>query len=396
MALKITEVETIFCGRFAFVEVHTNDGITGIGEAVCSSRGVMENTIKLLSSCIVGEDPFDVEKLWRRMFGTVFFFETATIISAIDIALWDIMGKKLGIPLYKLLGGLGRSSVRLYTHLRGAWNSFPDKETGYIYYEPWGKEGLTNEELAQNARELVKEGYTCLKLDPFEPGVDSWPTYRVSEIKRAVSRLAAVREAVGDDVDVIIECHCKFNASTAITIGKMMEQYNVFWFEDPVPCGHLKALVKVADHVNLPVAAGERLFSKFEYKDYLETGVIDVIMPDIGKIGGITEMKKISVLAEAYKVSLAPHNPFGPVAAVASAHIAAAAPSFLILEHEQFLPWAIDPVIEIKDGFMIVPDRPGLGICLNKEEIRKYKKKLDQGEIKSPISWDREKLAPVF
>lgn len=386
----------LFCGRFALVEISTNEGITGIGEAVCSSKGIMENTINLLSSCLIGEDPFDLERLWRKMYGTIFFFETATIISALDVALWDIMGKKLGVPVYKLLGGMGRTRIRLYTHLRGAWNSFPDEKTGYIFFEPWGKEGITNEELAHNALQLVKEGYTCLKLDPFEPGIDNWPTYRVSEIKRAVGRLAAVREAVGDDVDIIIECHCKFDASTAITIGNMMEPYKPFWFEDPVPCGQLKALVKVANHVNLPIAAGERLFTKFEYRDYFEAGVIDVIMPDIGKVGGITEIRKISTLAETYKVGLAPHNPFGPVSAVASAHVAAAAPSFLILEHEQFLPWAIEPAIEIKDGYLILSERPGLGITLNKEEIQKYNRLLEKGVIKGPSDWEREKLAPVF
>lgn len=395
--LKISNVETIFCGRFAFVEVSTNEGIIGIGECACNSKEIITSAADHLKQCLLGEDPFDVEKIWRKMYGSVFFYMAPTIFSAIDIALWDIMGKKLGVPCYKLLGGQMRDRVRIYTHLRGAWNSYPDKKTDYIFYEPWGKEGITPEELVQNALDLVEnQGYTCFKLDPFEPGVDPWPNYRLSEINKAVERIAAIRAAVGEDIDIIVEAHCKFNASMAVTIGKMLEQYTIMWFEDPVPCGQLKALKKVADHLNIPIAAGERLFTRLEYKEYFEAGAVDVIMPDIGKVGGITEMRKISTLAETYKVSLAPHNPFGPVSAVASLHIAASAPSFLILEHEQFMPWAISPYITIKDGYMEIPNRPGLGIDLNKDKIAEYNEKIVNGLIRGVSGWDRDLYAPVF
>lgn len=392
--LKISGIETVFCSRFSFVEVTTNEGITGVGECVCSDQGVLESAIRLLRSGLIGEDPFNVEKIWRKMYGTVFFYLTPSIMSAIDIALWDIMGKKLGVPCYELLGGLYHNRIRLYTHLRGAWNSYPDKESDYIYYEDWGK-GDSPGELAKNAKDLVAEGYTAFKLDPFAPGKDRWPNYRPAEMKKAVARVAAIREAVGDDIDIIVEAHNKFNASTAITIGKMLEELNVLWYEDPVPAGQLKALQKVSRQVNIPIAAGERLFTKFEYKDYLETGAVDVLMADVGKVGGITELKKISVLTETYKTSFSPHNPFGPVSAVASAHVCASSPAFLILEHEHFIPWAIEPPINAKDGYIRLSSGPGLGISLNKEEIARRSKSLQEKLVK-PGSMEREKCAPAL
>jgi galactonate dehydratase len=395
-AARISGIETIFCGRFAFVEVKTDEGVTGIGECVCADKNIFESNIDALRNVLLGQNPFESEKLWRRMYGKIFFYSTATIMSAVDIALWDIKGKMLGVPCYELLGGKVHDPIRIYTHVQGAWNSFPDEKTDFVYYEEWGKDGNSIERIAENARQLIKAGYSCVKLDPFHPGRDGWPRYRKNDIHRSVECVQAVRNAIGDDADLIVEAHFKFDAALGMKIGKLLEPYDLLWFEDPVPAGQLKALCKVANHINVPIAAGERLFSKNEYKDYLEAGAIDVLMADIGKVGGLTEIKKISTLCEIYKVGFAPHNPFGPVSAVASAHICAASPAFLILEHETFIPWAIKPMIDIRNGYIRVPESPGLGIELDKDIIYEKNEKMEKLSIKGPAKWDREKLAPVF
>lgn len=198
---------------------------------------------------------------------------------------------------------------------------------------------------------------------------------------------------MGNQVDLLIECHGKFNAATAIRIGKEIEKFSPMWFEEPVPAGMIQATKKVVQHVNIPIALGERFNSKMELKEYLENGIVDVMMFDCGKIGGITEALKICAMCEAWQVKVAPHNPFGPVVAIAQAHLAAAVPSFLILEHEQMAPWAITPPIKIVDGFIEVPSEPGFGVDLNEEEIFRNQEKVDNGTYRPPPH-DRETFAP--
>jgi galactonate dehydratase len=395
-SLRITDIEAIVCGPLPFTRVHTNEkGMTGIGENVTSNRGILEAQVALLKKMLVGEDPFDTERLWRKMMSATSFSYTSSLISAVDMALWDIKGKKLGVPVYELLGGQLRKRIRLYPHLRGTWNSFPDAKMGDLYPEPWGGVKYTPKQLGQHAQELVKEGYTAMKFDPFEPGRDGYHSYRPDEILASVEIVEAIRKAVGDNVDLLVECHGKFNASTAIKIGKMMEQFNLMWYEEPVPVGMVKAMKKVADHVNMPIAACERLNSKLDLKEYLEAGAVDIVMFDCGKIGGLTEARKLCAMCEAYQVKASPHNPFGPVSAMAAAHLSAATPSFLIQEHEQMAPWAVKPRIKIVDGYLEVPDRPGLGVELDEEEIAKHQAKVDDGTYK-PFALDFEKFVPVL
>ena len=397
--LRITDIKISWCGYIPFVIVYTNEkGITGIGESVVQHRGILEGQVNFLRGILIGEDPFNIERLWRDMVYATSFQYASSIISAVDIALWDIKGKKLGVPVYELLGGLYRRKVRVYPHLRGTWNSYPDKKMDDLFSEPWGAVRYTPEELGVHALELVKEGYTAMKFDPFEPGRDGYHSYRESEIMAAVERVEAIRNAVGNDIDLIVECHGKFNASTAIRIGKLLEKYNLMWYEEPVPVGMVKAMKKVSDHINIPIAACERLNSKLELKEYLESGAVDIVMFDCGRVGGITEAMKICAMCEAYQVKVAPHNPFGPVAAMANAQLSAAIPSFLILEHEQMAPWAVKPRIKIADGCIEVPETPGLGIDLDEEEIAKHQAKVEDGTYKPfhIFSRDMEKFVPVL
>ncbi len=312
---------------------------------------------------------------------TSFVYMSSTI-SAVDVALYDIKAKALGVPVYELLGGLYRKHIRLYPHLKGTWNSFPDPAQDDLFSEPWGEIEYTPEQLGQHAKQLVDEGYTAMKFDPFRPGRDGYHGYRPDEIDAVVDRVAAIREAVGPTVDLMVECHGKFNAGTAIKIGKKLEQFDLFWYEEPVPVGMIAAMKRVVDAVNIPIASCERLNSKLDLKEYLEKGAVDVVMFDVGKCGGLTEAMKICAMCEAYQAKASPHNPFGPVAAIANAHLSAAVHPFLIQEHEQMAPWAIDPVLKIVDGYLEVPDRPGLGVELNEEAIAEANAKVAEGKYR--------------
>ena len=196
--LKITDIKVLRCGNFSFFKVYTSEGITGVGENVVLHKAILEAQAGVLRTLLIGEDPFRIERIWKKLYNSTAFRYATTMISGVDVALWDIKGKALGIPVYELLGGLYRDKIRLYPHLRGSWNSFPDKKTDNLFSEPWGVVKHTPEELGKNALELVQEGYTALKFDPFKPGVDGYHSYRPNEILAAVERVEAVRDAVGN------------------------------------------------------------------------------------------------------------------------------------------------------------------------------------------------------
>ena len=393
--LRITDIKSFLCGVYPFVKVYTNEGITGIGENIVHDRGISSGQIEYLKRLLVGEDPFDIQRLWVRVYSNIRFGYSMPMLSGVDMALWDIKAKKLGVPVYELLGGLYRDRVRVYPHLRGTWNSFPDPKVDNMFSEPWGAVDYSSEKIAGFARELVREGYTAIKFDPFRPGVDGYHGYRPSEIEAVVELVATIRKAVGDNVDLMVECHGKLNSGTAIKVGKKLEPYNLMWLEEPVPAEQVQATRRVAEHVDIPIALGERLNSKWELKQYLEAGIFDVMMFDVGKIGGLTESMKVCALCEAYQIKVAPHNPFGPVAAIASVHLAAAVPSFLILEHEEMAPWAVTPRINVVDGYIEVPRTPGFGVDLDEEEIARHQAKIDDGTYKPPAH-NRMIFAPTI
>jgi galactonate dehydratase len=397
--LRITDIKATMCGPLPFTTVYTNEGITGLGENVVNHPATLQGQVELLKSILVGEDPFNIERLWIKMVQQTSFAYMSSLISAVDVALYDIKGKALGVPVYDLLGGLYRKHIRLYPHLKGTWNSFPDPKQADLFSEPWGVVEYTPEQIGQHAKDLADEGYTAIKFDPFKPGVDGYHGYRPYEIDAVVDLVGAVRSAVGPTVDLMVECHGKFNAGTAIKIGKKLEQFDLFWYEEPVPVGMVTSMKRVVDAVNIPVAACERLNSKLDLKEYLEKGAVDVVMFDVGKCGGLTEAMKICALCETYQVKAAPHNPFGPVAAVANAHLSAAVHPFLIQEHEQMAPWAVKPLLKIVDGYMEVPETPGLGVELNEEAIAEANAKVAAGTYR-PFSNARDldfgKFVPVL
>jgi galactonate dehydratase len=360
--MKITGIRTYLVSEghrnLVFVKVLTDEGIEGIGEAY--SVGPDEATAAVIEDFalwLVGEDPSRIEHLWQLMYNGTRFPGGSIVnaaISGIEHALWDIQGKALGVPVYRLLGGHCRDRIRVYQSAGGA----------------------TPDELAESARALIaKYGYTALKIGPHAPGADRMPENAV--VHEAARRLQAVREAVGPDVDIGVDPHAKiFEPARAVAMAQALKPYRPFFFEEPLRPENMDALEKVASQVDIPLATGEMLYTKFQFRDLLVRQCVDIIQPDICCAGGLLECKKIAAMAEAFYVTVAPHNPMGPVATAVNVQLAACIPNFLILEYiPDTRPGRGDLVrepLQVIDGYIPVPDRPGLGIELNEEAFERY------------------------
>ena len=333
--------------NYVFVKIETDEGITGWGEATCGPLSVA-TMVDEFGEVITGRDPAEIEKHWQTLYhhfhvrgGVV----QMSAISGIEIALWDIKGQALGVPVYELLGGKIRDRIWTY----GRWD------------------GRTPELAVENAMRHIEQGLTALKGDPFEHRgifID-----RVSE-ELAIAKMKAVREAVGDEVELFVEVHGRLAPSDAIRIGNRLEEFRPFFYEEPVPPQNLAALKKVSDNVNIPIATGERLLTKFDFAELLPLHAVDLIQPDVIQAGGILELKKIAAMAEAYYVGFQPHNPYGPFCTIAALHLDACTPNFLIQEggiHPWFQDATIGDFPVQKDGYFGVPPGPGLGVAMNQE-----------------------------
>ena len=333
--------------NFVFVKIETDEGIVGWGEATSGPLAVA-TMVDEFGQLLVGQDPMAIEKHWQTLYhhfhvrgGVV----QMSAISGIEIALWDIKGQALGAPVYELLGGKVRDRIWTY----GRWD------------------GTSPESSVANAMNHVEQGLTALKGDPFE--------HRGIFIDRrsedlAIEKLKAVRDAVGNDVELLVEVHGRLSPSDAIRVGNRMEEYRPFFFEEPVPPQNLEALKKVSDHVNIPIATGERLLTKFDFAELLPLHAVDLIQPDIMYAGGILEVKKIAAMAEAYYVGIQPHNCYGPFATIAALHLDTCTPNFLIQEGG-IREWLQDATIgdfpvQTK-GYFGVPPGPGLGVAMNED-----------------------------
>ena len=333
--------------NYVFVKIETDEGITGWGAATCGPLSVA-TMVDEFGKVILGKDPMEIEKHWQTLYhhfhvrgGIV----QMSAISGIEIALWDIKGRALGVPVYELLGGKIRDKIWTY----GRWD------------------GTTPELAVQNAMDHVERGLTALKGDPFEHRgifID-----RDSE-ELAVAKMKAVREAVGNDVELFVEVHGRLAPSDAIRIGNRLEEFRPFFYEEPVPPQNLEALKKVADNVNIPIATGERLLTKFDFADLLPLQAVDLIQPDVVQAGGILELKKIAAMAEAYYVGFQPHNPYGPFCTIAALHLDACTPNFLIQEggiHPWFQDSTVGDFPQQEDGYFGVPPGPGLGVAMDED-----------------------------
>lgn len=363
--MKITDIKTYAVkGRhyprfpMVFIEVETDEGISGLGESLLFHASGIVEAIHAMKGTLIGEDPFNVEKLYERMYRQG---NPSPAISGIEIALWDIIGKSLGVPIYKLLGGRCRDKIRVYCDgfFRGA------------SYNP--------EEYMAKAKAAVAQGFTALKMDVDEPLPSTQELGRaisLSELHLTEEMVAAVREAVGPEIDLAIDAHGAFDITTALALGEKLAPYDLLWFEDPVSQNNLAAMAKVAENTRIPVCTGELLQSRFEFRELFEKQAAEVIMPDVAYTGGILEMKKIAAMADTYFIPVAPHNMVGPVATMASVHLCACIPNFLVLEFQlgdvPYRDELIDKPVPIENGYLQIPEEPGLGISLNKEAVAKY------------------------
>jgi len=362
--MRITAVEPWVLGtswrNLIFIKVRTDEGLTGIGECTLQNReeGVLGYLQGAVRRHVIGSDPFNIEDLWLRMYRNEFWRNGAiatTVMSGIEIACWDIIGKACGQPVWKLLGGRCHEKVKAYAN---AWYTVERRP----------------EEFARRVKVVLDKGYKALKVDPFGPGTLELPNV---EKERSVALVAAIREALGPDVEIFVEMHGRFSAATAIEIARMLEPYRPGWIEEPCPPEDIPSLRKVAEHVDLPVATGERYFTRYGFREVLESGAPDIIQADVIHAGGILEMKKIAAMADVRSMVMAPHNSNGPVCTAASVHFDFCTTNLKIQEcFDDFSEtWVVDAVPGTprpRDGYFYPPEKPGLGVELNDDLIKAH------------------------
>lgn len=361
--MKVTDVKafTVDCFRtnWVFVKVYTDEGITGVGEGTLEYKekaflGALEHIREYLT----GQNPLDIERHWHSIYRDAYWRGGPVLmsaLSAVEMALWDILGKSLGVPVWQLLGGKVHDKVR-------------------IYVNGWFAGAKEPEEFARKAETAVhSRGVTALKWDPFGK---NYLQISNAELDKALRCVAAVREAVGPGVDLLIEGHGRFDVPTGIRIAKELEPFRLMFFEEPVPPDNLEALKAVRDKSPVAISAGERLYSRWDYRKLFDQRAADYIQPDISHAGGIMELKKIAAEAESRYIPFAPHNPSGPVANAATLQLAATCANFCILEiMYSDVKWrkdVTDEQLKYEDGYMTIPDRPGLGIEINEEECARH------------------------
>ncbi len=352
---EITEAK--WASLMVLVRVTTDDGKVGWGETVTALRAnAVVNMVKSVSRVFIGKDVFNVEKnrleWYKHDFNLSISLESTTALSAIDIASWDIIGKEFGAPLYKLLGGKTRDEI-------------------LVYANGWYANCVTPEDFAEKAKDVVRRGYKALKFDPFGPHFDN---ISKNGLKLAEERVKAVREAVGDDVDILIEHHGRFNVTSAIEIAKRLEKYNPLFMEEPVHPEDIEGLRRYRQMTKLKVALGERIITKAHALQFMKEGLVDFLQIDLYRIGGITEAKKVSGMAEAFDVLMAYHNAQGPILNAATLQLDAVIPNFLIQEsfYDWFPQWKRDLIYDgtpVENGYAKVPEKPGIGVEVNEKII---------------------------
>jgi len=341
--------------NWVFVKVYTDEGIVGLGEA---TQGLQtkpaEVAVHELKPLYMGQDPRQVVAIWDRMYKGIFLRHDSAV-TAIECACWDILGKSLGVPVWQLLGGKIRPRVRAYAN---GWYQGPRDPVFF----------------AERAKEVVSLGYTALKFDPFG---SAYRFMDAAEEKLSLRIVAAVREAVGEGVDLLIEAHDRLSVSTAIRIGRALAEYRPMWIETPVMSTDIEATVEVARQIPIPVASGERFANKKDFARLLQSGAVDIVQPELLRVGGVMPLVKVAALAEAFEAFVAPHNAQSPYTTVVNTMVGATLPNLLIQEcFDDFLvPWSREVLTgwaRIEGGYIEVPDAPGFGVELNEEEASKY------------------------
>lgn len=367
--MKIVSVQTyLIRPRWGLVEITTDDGFTGWGEAVIEGRAsTVAACVEELTEYLIGKDPMRIEDIWNTLYRAGFYRGGPILMSAIagiDQALWDIKGKYYNAPVYDLMGGACRDNMRVYSWIGG---DRPD-------------------DVAQAALERQKAGFSAVKMNATEE-LQMIDTY--DKIDAVLERVASIREAVGKYFGIAVDFHGRVHKPMAKILAKKLEEFDLMFIEEPVLCENMEDFINIARVANIPIATGERLFTRYDFKRLLQTGAIDIIQPDLSHAGGLTEVKKIASMAEAYDVALAPHCPLGPIALASCLNLDATCYNAVIQEqsigiHYNVGKSVLDYVLNKEDftfvdGRVKLPTKPGLGVDVNKELILE--------ENKTPHSW---------
>ncbi len=391
--MKITALETIRIEEFpniCFVQVHTDEGLIGLGETYFGTSSVEAWIHDTAASVLLGQSPLTIEKHWRQMVGFVGSRSTGVENrgrSAIDIALWDILGQASGQPIYQLLGGLVRDKIPAYNTCAGYQYTRKRPKDAHLPVDNWGTgkaEGPYEdlEAFLQRADELahslLEEGYMGMKIWPFDPYAQASGGHMItsSELKRALEPFEKIRKAVGDKIEIMVELHSQWDLRTAKHIAKALEEYNPFWYEDPIRMDNVQALREFASSTRVPTAASETLGTRFAYRDILESQAAGVIIFDPTWTGGISEGRRIASFADTYELPVATHDCVGPVSFVVDSHLSMATPNAFIQEVVRafYSSWYSELVTElpkVEKGFVYPLQAPGLGTKLRPEVFKR-------------------------
>ncbi len=372
--LKITDMKCAYMrghGTHLFVRIYTDQGITGTGEGMDAVQGTA-GLVESFKRHLIGENPLDVNRLFEKIrkagvFGGAQAGVYVAVLSAVEIALWDLTGKALGLPIYRLMGGKYRDRIRLYCDSGGAQTDTP-------------------EHLAEHALSVKNLGFNAIKIDvddgndPNKLDTHNW-TASPAELERMEAKVAAVRSALGAHTDLCVDMHGFYDYPTGLRVAKLLEPYNLMWLEEPIPHENTESLVEITRSTSIPICVGENLYLAHGFREVLEKRAADIVMPDIHKCGGLGEAQRIANLAHLYYVPFAPHNVACPLGTMAAAHVCASIPNFLVMEWhwlprpEQWKEIAFidEPVID--KGYVRLLDKPGIGIELNDVAAKRYRVK---------------------
>ena len=373
--MKATKVEVIAVNnippyrggaKWLFIKLFTDEGIVGLGEKPTGHARDLRAQIQLIENLcdryVIGKDPTRIEYMWQEAYGSVHDFrhpglDSTPALSAIEIACWDIVGKVANQPIYNLLGGKYHEELRAYA------------------YMPFDARNQSAEQAGEVAQKLVEEGNSACKLDPFVPFFPAPQDYSLKRIRHVAKIFESIRKAVGDDLEVGIGTHGQFSTSGAIRVAHALEEYDPYWFEEPVSPENVDEMARVAAHTSIPIASGERLVTKFEFAQLLAKQAAQIIQLDVAQCGGLMEAKKIAGIAETHYAMIAPHMYVGPIAAAAAVQLDTCSPNFLIQEynggqlHQDIFK---DPIV-FEQGNITPPTAPGLGIELDENVLNKHK-----------------------
>ena len=356
--MKITQVECLILDGYPIVRIYTDEGLVGIGECFRRLPEVIKITIdNIIAPVLIGKDPVETETRWQEMIRATSASDMGgavyCAVAGLDIAMWDLKGKALGVPIYQLLGGKTKDKIRMYASSL--------------------RRDLTPLEEARRASSLVEEGYTAYKLHSALPGAIDHPS------DQTIATVTEVRKAVGPDIEILVDVNGAFSAHHAIEIGKALENLGVFHFEEPRPHYDLAGLASVADALDIPIASGEMIYNHHQYKDLIYWGKIDIIQPDIVKVPGFTEFQRIAAVASSFGKPMTAHNTQPTISTVAHLHACAAFANMPYAQEYNIEPISIRderPILKeplkLVDGYFEVPTGPGLGIELDDETIRRF------------------------